>query len=77
MVFGVMLSYFQGRKCKGGKGDRQKPKTHHHLRLTPAGQVKMMMQRGASKNALAAGVSEIDNLQHYAHKLHHEYAADD
>ena len=49
----------------GGEGGSEEPKTDYDLWFTPAGQVEMVVNGGASEKAFTAGIFEIADLQDY------------
>ncbi len=61
---------------QGGKGGADEPETHDHLRLTPADQMEVVMDRSTSEEAFASGISEVTYLQDHAEQFDDEYAAD-
>ena len=60
------LADFQCSESECGESGGDKPEAHDNLRLTPAQQMKMMMDRCAQEQAFSFCVFEICNLQNYA-----------
>jgi hypothetical protein len=71
------LTDFEGCQSKRGEGGSDKPETNNDLWFGPAGEVEMVMDGSAAKEAFAAGIFEIANLEYDAEKLYHKDTADD
>src|SRR5262249_32945474 len=70
------LPQFQRRQREQRKHQRDDPKSHDHLRLAPACQLKVVMDRRHPENALAAQLERAD-LQNHGKRLDNEDAADE
>ena len=66
----------QRRQAEEREDDREDQEPRDHLRLAPADQLEVVMNRRHAEDALA-GDLERGDLDDDRHRLHHEHAADD
>src|SRR6516225_600740 len=71
-----LLPQLQRRQGKQGKYQRRDPEAHDHLRLRPAQQLEVVMNRGHLEDAFLAHLVR-RHLQYYRESFNHEHAADE
>src|SRR6202521_5340459 len=72
----MLSSQFQGSQCKQRKYQRRNPEAHDHLRLRPAQQFEVMVNRRHLENALLTQLVGT-NLQDHRKRLDNENAANE